>query len=86
VNDKQPKQNLASEIAGWYGMGAIALAYMLVSFNVVQAGGAAYQLLNLSGSVGILIISVVKRLRQTLVLNIFWSTIALLALIKLALH
>ena len=82
----KPKQNLAAEIAGWYGTGAIVLTYILVSFNIVPAGGGAYQLLNLTGAVGIIIIAAVKRVRQPLILNLFWAAIALVALIKLAIR
>lgn len=86
VKDKQPRQNLAAEIAGWYGTSAIVLAYILVSFNVLSAGGGVYQLLNLTGAAGIITISVVKRVRQSIILNIFWGGIAIVALIKMILR
>jgi hypothetical protein len=59
---------------------------VLISFQVVSADGVAYQLLNLTGAIGIIIISVVKRVRQPAVLNIFWALIAIAALLKLALR
>lgn len=72
-----------AEVAGWYGAGAIVLAYFLVSFNVVNADSAAFQLLNLTGAIGIILISVVKKVSQSVVLNAFWAVIALVALIRL---
>jgi hypothetical protein len=84
MREKLKRERLA-EIAGWYGTVAIVLAYFLVSFNALSAHGAIYQLLNLSGAAGIVAISVVKRVRQSIFLNLFWSVIALAALIKLVL-
>lgn len=86
VMNEKPKRNLPAEIAGWYGMTAIVLAYILVSFNILPAGGGAYQLLNLTGAFGIITISLVKRVRQSIILNIFWAGIAIVALLKLALR
>ena len=70
-----------AEIAGWYGMVAIVLAYILVSFKVVPPDGVVYQLLNLTGAIGIITISVVKGVKQSAILNIFWALIAAIALI-----
>lgn len=77
------KRKLA-EIAGWYGMIAIVGAYALVSFNVISVDGSLYQLLNLTGAAGIIAISVVKRVHQSVVLNLFWLAIAAVALVHLA--
>ncbi len=76
------KHRLA-EIAGWYGMVAILLAYCLVSFKLIAANGYVYQLLNLSGAIGIILVSIEKRLKQTIVLNTVWLAIAFFALVKL---
>jgi len=74
----------AAQIAGWYGTTAIVLAYVLVSFKVVTANGVIYQLLNLTGALGIISISLVKKVKQPAVLNIFWALIAVIALITFA--
>jgi hypothetical protein len=89
MNDKLKRlrnASTAAEIAGWYGTGAIVLAYILVSFNIVAGGGASYQLLNLSGAIGIIIISSRKKVRQSVILNVFWAGIATIALLRLAFH
>ena len=68
------------EIAGWYGTIAILGAYALVSFSYVSASSIIYQLLNLTGALGIVVVSLRKKVYQPAVLNIFWALIALLAL------
>lgn len=73
-----------AEIVGWYGTVAIVGSYALVSFNLVSATGAVYQLLNLTGAVGIIIISALKGVKQSVTLNIFWAVIAVVALVRLA--
>ena len=83
--DQISGSRLAAEIVGWYGTSAIVLAYILVSFKAISPTGLPYQLLNLTGAFGIIVISLVKKLRQTLVLNTFWAAIAVVALLNLAL-
>lgn len=77
-------KNLA-EIAGWYGAIAIVSAYALVSFSVVKPDGLLFQLLNLTGALGIITISAAKNVTQSVVLNLFWAAIALIALINIVL-
>ena len=79
--NKTPKKRIWPEIAGWLGAGAIIAAYALVSFGLMQSDSIAYQLLNLLGAAGIIIISAVKHVRQTVLLNVFWAVIALSALV-----
>jgi hypothetical protein len=71
-----------SEVIGWYGTIAIVLAYALVSFQVIASNGVVFQLLNLTGAIGIITISVIKGVRQSVVLNIFWAIIAVVALTR----
>jgi hypothetical protein len=72
-----------AELVGWYGAIAIVLAYAFVSFNVIPADGWVFQLLNLTGAFGIIVISLIKGVRQSVTLNIFWAVIAVVALIRL---
>jgi len=69
-----------AEVGGWYGAGAIVLAYALVSFKAVPSDGVVYQLLNLTGAIGIIVISAIKGVRQSVALNIVWLVIAAVAL------
>ena len=77
------RKNMLAEIAGWYGMLAILAAYLLVSFDVVASSSLAFQLLNLSGAIGIIVISLHKRVVQSVVLNIVWVVIALAAIARM---
>ena len=82
TKSKRPK---LTEAAGWYGVAAILLAYVLVSFNIISAQSWEYQLLNFTGASGVLVISYMKQARQPALLNLVWAVIALAALIGLAL-
>ena len=55
-----------AELCGWYGMLSIIGAYALVSFEAVRPDGLPYQLLNLSGAIGLLVISIAKRVKQNI--------------------
>ena len=77
------KQNLFAEIAGWYGTIAILLAYSLVSFGIVSSDSTVFQLLNLTGAIGIIIIALNKKVMQSVILNLFWAVVALIALVNI---
>jgi len=76
------KKHLA-ELVGWYGTIAILSAYALANFRIIAIDSFEYQLLNLTGAIGIVVISVVKKDKQPAVLNAVWAIIALIALITL---
>lgn len=67
---------------GWYGTAAIIGAYALLSSGVI-AQGILYQALNLTGGIGIVVVSAAKRAYQPMILNIVWSVIGAIALIRL---
>jgi hypothetical protein len=71
------------EIFGWYGAAASVLAYALVSFSFIQATSIYYQLLNVTGALGIVTISFYKKAYQPGVLNIIWAIIALVAIARI---
>ncbi|HVA10878.1 MAG TPA: hypothetical protein VNG32_01785 [Candidatus Dormibacteraeota bacterium] len=73
----------AENYFGWYGVLAILLAYLLVSFNVVASKSLGYQLLNLTGALGIIVEALSKKDAQPAVLNIVWAIIAGVAIISL---
>ncbi len=74
---------LFAEILGWYGAFAIILAYAMISFAVIGVDNIIYQILNLTGAIGIVIISLSKRAYQPATLNIIWTIIAFIALIRI---
>ena len=65
---------------GWYGVIAILAAYALMSFKIIQSDGLFYQLLNLTGAIGIATEAASKKDTQPVVLNIVWAIIALVAI------
>lgn len=71
------------EVVGWYGAGAILLAYALNTFNILGSDDLRYQILNLTGAIGIVAISVSKGAKQPAVLNVVWAVIALIAIVQI---
>lgn len=71
------------ELLGWYGVIAILGAYALLSFSVIKSNTLLYQLLNLTGAIGIVVHSFGKKAYQPGVLNIVWALIALVALFNI---
>jgi len=71
------------ELFGWYGTVAIVLAYILVSFSVLNATNIWYQILNGTGALGIVLVSFHKRNYQPGVLNIIWTIIAIIAIVRM---
>lgn len=78
---KRPTQK--TEALGWYGMVALITAYFLVSFGWIDSEGVAFQLLNLTGSIGLLIVAASKGVTQSVILNFFWGAIGVIALVRL---
>ncbi len=71
------------EIVGWYGVIAILSAYALATFMVIPANGFWHQMLNLTGSIGVLVVAISKKDYQPIVLNAIWGFVALVALLSL---
>lgn len=69
--------------AGWYGVLAILAAYALVSFGATTAQSWLYQLLNLTGALGIVAEALNKKDYQPAALNIVWTIVAIVALAQL---
>lgn len=74
-------KRLVSEGLGWYGMAAILTAYALVTFGVISADHLVYQGLNITGALGIALISLRKKAHQPGVLNIIWAVIAAMGML-----
>jgi len=72
----------SANLLGWYGTAAILSAFALISFSVVTPDNIFYQLLNLSGAIGLAIETFRKKDYQPGVLNVIWATIALIAITK----
>ncbi len=68
---------------GWYGVVAIVGAYVLVSFNGLRSDQFLYQILNLTGAVGIVIDAVFAKNYQPAVINIVWFVVAAIAIVRI---
>lgn len=76
------KPNRITETCGWYGMGALIVAYGLASFGIIRGNSLEYLILNLSGGLGLMVIAAAKDVAQSVILNIFWAIIGVVAIIK----
>lgn len=76
-------KKIIEELIGWYGTVAIVLAYGLNSFELLSSSSVLYQVLNATGALGIVYISFKKKAYQPGVLNLIWTGIALVALLKI---
>jgi len=70
-------------VFGWYGTIAIVVAYALTSFKIITSDTLMYQLLNLTGALGIVFSSLEKKDYQPAVLNLIWLLVALIAVVKI---
>lgn len=68
------------EVIGWTGSLEVILAYALVSNNKISSTSQAYQWLNLSGGVFLIIHTIVHESYPSTFINIVWVVIALIAL------
>lgn len=73
------------ELIGWYGAIAIIVAYFLNSFSLISTSSIGYLFLNITGAMGIIIVSFRKKDYQSMTLNIIWTMIGIIALIRLIL-
>ena len=71
-----------TELLGWYGVVAIVVAYILISFGAVASNSFAYQLLNLTGAVGIVVDALSDKNYQPAILNTIWFVVAAIAIIR----
>ncbi len=70
------------EALGWYGFIGLLAAYAVVALGFTSADNIWYQLLNLTGAVGMAGVSFYKKTYQPGVLNLVWAMIAGIALAK----
>lgn len=77
------KQGRLAEFCGWYGMLALIVAYFLVSFGWIDGQGLIFQIINLTGGVGLLIVAASKGVLQSVILNFFWAIIGVIAIARI---
>lgn len=72
-----------TEACGWYGVAAILIAYALLSLGFLDDDQLGYQLLNLTGGIGIVIDAIADKNKQPAVLNTIWAAFALIAIARI---
>ena len=75
-------KNLFAEGFGWVGSITILAAYALLSFGIVNSNAPIYHVLFLTGSAGLAVVTYRHRAYQSFIVNIFFTTLALIALIR----
>ncbi|QYC40445.1 hypothetical protein Nocox_14145 [Nonomuraea coxensis DSM 45129] len=76
--------DLLLAVVGWAGAAVLLAAYALVSSGRIHGDGLTYQLMNLFGSVGLMVNSAWSAAWPSAGLNLVWAAIGVLALVKLA--
>ncbi len=69
-------------ILGWIGAIALMVAYALISAKRVEGDSTGYQLLNLVGSILLMLNTLYYEAYPSSFLNLFWMGVALYALRK----
>lgn len=69
-----------NQMIGWIGVGIILVAYIGVTFGILDPSDVGYGVLNGCGAIGIIVSSLVKRDFQPVVLNIVWLVVAMIGL------
>ena len=70
------------DIIGWIAMIMVLVAYILLSLNKIE-NGKLYQTLNFVASILMIVALYPKDAWFSVVLNVIWAIVALIALIKL---
>lgn len=70
------------EAFGWYGAFALLFAFTLGSFSFLKTDSVTYQLLNLSGALGIVAVSLLNKAYPPALLNAVWAIVAFVALVR----
>lgn len=71
-----------TELLGWLGVAIVVLAYFLVSTRRVNGDGLGYQLMNVVGSVFLIVNFASQSSWQGVVINTVWVTIGLYTIFK----
>lgn len=75
-------EKIIIEVIGWVGSVAVVAAYLLVSYQKLEADSYFYQILNLVGSICLIINTFYNHAFPSMTVNIIWSFIAIAVLVK----
>jgi hypothetical protein len=71
-----------TSVLGWVGVVCILSAYAANSFSLLSSQSLLYLILNIVGSVGIVVEAKQKKDLPALFLNIIWASIACIGILK----
>jgi len=77
------KKKFWMEVVGWYGVFAVILAYVLLSFDKISANDILYQGLNITGALGVTYIAYKKNDYESSILNAVWALIGIISIISI---
>jgi len=75
--------NVITEGLGWYGMAAVFGAYAMTTLGYISPTGLMSTSLNLTGAIGLIVVTVKHKAWPSAVLNILWTVIGLVSVAKL---
>lgn len=75
--------DLLLDVVGWLGAGLLLYGYAMVSSSRISGDGMPYQLINLIGSVSLMINSAYNAAWPSAGLNLIWAAIGIVAVYKL---
>lgn len=70
------------DLIGWLGGGLVLVAYGLISTGRVDNTTVAYHLLNLVGSIFLIINTAYLRAYPSMIVNVIWTGVAIAALLR----
>lgn len=68
------------DAVGWIGAGLVLIAYGMVSTKRLEGNSIAYQLLNVAGSVGMLVNTYARGALPSAAVNVIWIAMGLYVL------
>jgi hypothetical protein len=72
---------LLIDILGWIGSIEVIAAYALNSYQKIKSDSIAFQVLNLTGAIFLIVNSIYKQAYPFTLINIVWSVIAVVAIV-----
>jgi hypothetical protein len=82
--EEPDNMNAVFQVTGWIGAVLLLIAYMAISNNRLTSNSKVYHLLNLLGATLIVINTYHFNAHGPLALNIFWVSVAVFHLFRLA--
>lgn len=77
------KRRTAINVIGWYGAMAILTAYGLSSLGILKPNELLFQILNLTGALGLLSVALHHRTSQLAFINVVWAIIAAISIVNI---